>query len=84
MHNEQGQSRFQLQERLQRAQIACPNNSAATTGLSIDDDNSDDLDPDNLVDGNGEVEFDLQQDGHPIPSSTDTLSLPTTSRKLRA
>lgn len=78
MHNKQGQSRFQLREHLQRARIACPNNSAATTELSIDDDNSDDL-----VDGNGEIEFDIQQDGHLIPSSTDTRSL-NTSWKLCA
>jgi hypothetical protein len=79
MHNDQGQSRFQLRERLQRTRIACPNNSAASTELSINDD----LDPDNLVDSNGEVEFDLLQDGHAIPSSTDTPSL-STSRRLRA
>ena len=79
MHNDQGQSRFQLRERLKRARIACPNNSAL---LSADlDDGLDDSPADDPVNDNGEVEFDLTQDGHPIPTP---VNVQTTSRKLRA
>ena len=90
IHNNQGQSRFQLRERLQHARIACPNNSTASTELLTNTANLDDLDSDDLVDSNGEVEFDLLPDGHAIPSSTTpsstTSDIPAllTPRKLRA
>ena len=83
MHNDQGQSRFQLRERLKRAQIACPNDSASISADSELDleTNLDDSLLDDPVDRNGEVEFDLTQDGHAIPTSVGTT---TASRKLRA
>jgi len=81
MHNDQGKSRFQLRERLKRAQLAYPNNSVPVTPIStpsgsVDDDldESEVLDSD-LVDHNGEVLFDLTQDGHTIPTTAEAQTL---------
>ena len=84
MHNDQGQSQFQLREHLNRAQIGFLNNSTASTSETASTESSTNLDDslDDLVDSNGEVEFDLLQDRHAIPSST--ANLPTITRKLRA
>lgn len=87
MHNIQGQSRFQLKERLKRAQLAHPSDplplvdsTNSTTSQFINDLESVELDP---VDENGEVVFELTPDGHPIPIAAAARDLPTTHRKLR-
>ena len=86
MHNIQGQSRFQLKERLKRAQLAHPSDplplidSTNSTTSQVIDDSESELDP---VDENGEVVFELSPDGHPIPIAAAASDLPPTHRKLR-
>ena len=93
MHDIQGQSRFQLKERLKRAQFAHPSdplpliesqvpvNLTATTNPNDESESVDepDLDP---VDQNGEVHFELTADGYTVPATTDVLAS-TGNRKLR-
>jgi len=81
MHNDQGKSRFQLRECLKHAQLAYPNNYIPVTPIStlsssVDNnlDESEVLDLD-LVDHNGEVLFDLTQDGHTIPTTAEAQTL---------
>jgi len=85
MHNDQGKSRFQLRERLKRAQLACPNNSVSDgiTASTEQDDGVEGttIDTDDFVDSNGEVSFELTPDGRTIPTVADVQ---TTSRRLRA
>ena len=63
VHNDRGQARFQLQERLCRAHIAHPNDALGT----------DIVDASDLVDGEDVVEaFDVAQDGQTLPAEDPT------------
>jgi hypothetical protein len=75
IHNERGQARFQLQERLQRARVAHPN----ITDLE-DDDSSE------LVDEDLEEEFDVQVSNSQgtVSTSKQTVTQPQQLKKLRA
>lgn len=89
MHNIQGQSCFQLKERLKCAQFVHPSdplplldaqalvsNTDATTNSTNESEpvNEPDLDP---IDQNGEVHFELIAHGHTIPATTNNTVLPT-------
>lgn len=72
VHNDRGQARFQLQERLHRARMAHPNDAL---GADIED-------AQDLVDGEEAVEeFDVVQDGRALPASAE---IPTRRQKIRA
>lgn len=92
MHIIQGQSCFQLKERLKQAQLAHPSDSLPLQVVDLqtpisslsepvnDPDSLADVDP---VDNNGEVVFELTPDGHTVPMATDSDLSSTTHRKLR-
>lgn len=70
VHNDRGQARFQLQERLRRARVAHPNDAL---GADI-------VDASDLVDGEDVVEaFDVARDGRALPAED-----PTRRPKIRA
>lgn len=86
MHHMQGKSRFQLKEKLKRAQLAAhPRDplplidSQFLNPNEVVDEVTDepDLEP---VDHNGEVQFELMPDGQTVPITTDVSTI---HRKLR-